>query len=164
MEPDIQSWLQNAGDQVHLNRERAITALEDAIDTQKLAQGSSMIATLQLGAIDMTKSSEWERRLGGLRITTVVVAKGLSDDQLQDAATQACLELLEDSEVRVRLAVGGLLKALAADAGTVVWQHTQDRILTSIQVNFVRCVFVFIQSFTRSLIIIIIPQTGSRQC
>lgn len=46
--------------------------------------------------------------------------------------------LLEDPEVRVRLAVGELLRALAvANGSTKIWDETHGLIMDSIRMNFV---------------------------
>lgn len=56
------------------------------------------------------------------------------------------MRLLEDPEVRVRLAVGQLLRSLAAKHGLTVLQSCQDTVLNSIHTHFVsgrrgRCFF-----------------------
>lgn len=47
------------------------------------------------------------------------------------------LRLLEDEEVRVRLATGQLLGALAAKKGPVVFKEARQRVLTSILEHYV---------------------------
>lgn len=53
------------------------------------------------------------------------------------SCTAACLALLEDPEVRVRLGVCSLLRALAARRGTL-WDDVRDRVLVSIDQHFDR--------------------------
>lgn len=54
-----------------------------------------------------------------------------------DLMVSECLRLLEDSEVRVRLAVGQLLRSLAAKHGVAIIRECQGKILTSINDHFV---------------------------
>lgn len=48
-----------------------------------------------------------------------------------------CLRLLEDDEVRVRLAVGQLLRALTVKHGISVYEQCRQAVLQSIFNNFV---------------------------
>lgn len=48
-----------------------------------------------------------------------------------------CMRLLEDNEVRVRLAVGQLLRSLAAKHGVTVIKQCQERVLASVNDHFV---------------------------
>lgn len=54
-----------------------------------------------------------------------------------DLMVSECMRLLEDGEVRVRLAVGQLLRSLAAKHGLSVLQACQDTVLNSIHTHFV---------------------------
>jgi hypothetical protein len=54
-----------------------------------------------------------------------------------DLMVAESLRLLEDPEVRVRLAVGQLLRSLAAAVGVAVLQACQDTVLNSIHTHFV---------------------------
>ena len=133
------SLLDGAGDPVHLNREKAFTALEHAIDSQNLKESADAIQALQQGVLTMKNSDQWEQRLGALRIAVILISKQAADPSFLDNALQMCSDLLEDVEVRVRLAVGELLRALSVEMSTLVWSRTSHRIITSIKSNFVRC-------------------------
>lgn len=52
--------------------------------------------------------------------------------------TATCQRLLEDPEVRVRWAVGELLRALCEQLGISVWEKVQACVLESITRNFDR--------------------------
>lgn len=54
-----------------------------------------------------------------------------------DLMVSECMRLLEDDEVRVRLAVGQLLRSLATKHGLSVLQTCQDTVLNSIHTHFV---------------------------
>lgn len=60
-----------------------------------------------------------------------------SSDAFPDQALQGCLRLLEDSEPRVRLAVGECLGLMAQQRGPSVWEVSKDTILTSIEGSWV---------------------------
>lgn len=134
---DVQRFLLGAGDPVHLNREKAITALENAFDNDGLNDSIDATEALQEGILTMIDSDQWEQRLGALRIAGVLVTKRAAQPAFLDILVQTCSDRLEDSEVRVRLAVGDVFRALSIEMGTVVWECTSDRILTSIRENFV---------------------------
>ena len=85
----------------------------------------------------MADSDQWEERLGSLRVAKVLVTKRAAQPAFSDILVQTCLDRLEDIEVRVRLAVGDLLRALSINMGTVVWERSSVRILSSIRENFV---------------------------
>jgi len=53
---------------------------------------------------------------------------------------EACLQLLEDEEPRVRVAVGETMGALARVQGPAVWLRAQPAVLASIRDNFVSAV------------------------
>ena len=131
------SILARAGDPVHLNREKAITSLEEALNSNDFKDSREPIEQLQNGVLTMATSDQWEQRLGAMRIAGVIISHHAADPAFLENAIQMCSDRLEDSEVRVRLAVGQVLKALSSEMGTVVWEKTSDRILTSIRENFV---------------------------
>ena len=87
---------------------------------------------------DMLTSERWESRLGGLKAATCLISTAPANAAFQAAMLQACSALLEDSEVRVRWAVGELLRALSETMGITVWDQMEERIISSIMENFVR--------------------------
>ena len=96
---------------------------------------------LQMESRDMLgQSEEWERRLGGLRLAKILVEKGGAKDKYMSCLLEDCMALLEDVEVRVRWAVGELLGELSRVQGVRVWDVTGERILESIERNYVRLV------------------------
>ncbi len=129
--------MSQAGDPVHLNREKAITSLEEAFISTDLKDSRDNVEQLQNGVLTMARSDQWEHRLGAMRISEVLISNHAADPAFLENAIQMCSDRLEDSEVRVRLAVGQVLKALSAEMGTAVWEKTSDRILSSIRENFV---------------------------
>jgi hypothetical protein len=134
---DVGSILAAAGDPVHLNREKAITSLEEALRIKELRYSRESIENLQNGVLTTASSDQWEQRLGAMRVAGVLISNHAADPAFLENAIQMCSDRLEDAEVRVRLAVGQVLKALSAEMGTVVWEKTSDRILSSIRENFV---------------------------
>ena len=134
---DVLQILNQAGDPVHLNREKAITALENAFENDNLSDSIDAMQALQEGILSMADSDQWEERLGSLRVAKVLVTKRAAQPAFSDILVQTCLDRLEDIEVRVRLAVGDLLRALSINMGTVVWERSSVRILSSIRENFV---------------------------
>lgn len=66
-----------------------------------------------------------------------LVASRAAGDDFDALAESEALRLLEDKEVRVRLAVGQLLRALAAAQGVEVMERCQRRLLDSINEHFV---------------------------
>jgi hypothetical protein len=134
---DVGSLLSQAGDPVHLNREKAIISLEEALTTNELKKSRETIEKLQDGVLTKARSDRWEQRLGAMRIAGVLISNHAADPAFLENAIEMCSDRLEDAEVRVRLAVGQVLKALSAEMGMVVWEKTSERILSSIRENFV---------------------------
>jgi hypothetical protein len=62
---------------------------------------------------------------------------GSSDSDFAHCMTATCLRLLEDPEVRVRLAVGHAMAALAQQEGLPAYQQCRQPLLDSIYHNFV---------------------------
>jgi hypothetical protein len=62
---------------------------------------------------------------------------GSSDSEFAHYMTATCLRLLEDPEVRVRLAVGHVMAALAQQEGLPAYQQCRQPLLDSINHNFV---------------------------
>lgn len=135
---DTASILADGGSVAHLTREKGFAQLEEAIQAGRLRpdEGSTLIE-LQNGALAMVTSAQWEQRLGGLRIGKVLTSHNVADGPFMENAIQACIDLLEDREVRVRWAVGDLLRALSERLGIHVWVRTEHAILGSIHKNFV---------------------------
>jgi hypothetical protein len=84
-------------------------------------------------------SPGWERRLGGLCAARAMVeARGAASEAFEDRLLERALAVLEDGEVRVRQAAGGLLAALAAAKGVGVLDAALGPLLDSIRRNFDR--------------------------
>lgn len=129
-------WLRVAGNRTHLQREKALSALESALKIG--SPGDAELQELRHGVFAMVKQEDaWEQRLGGFCIAKVLVQYTESAD-FTDQLIAACLSCLEDTEVRVRLAVGVCLGALAAKEGIRVWERCENHVLRSILVNFDR--------------------------
>lgn len=135
---DASALLAAAGAKAHLEREKAFVKLEAAMDDGAIGcDAPEALDAIQQGALAMLRSEEWEHRLGGLRVAKVLITKGAASETFQEDAIHGCVELLEDREVRVRWAVGELLRALTERRGIAVWEQTRGRILGSIERNFV---------------------------
>lgn len=65
-------------------------------------------------------------------------SNGASPQAFADQALPGCLQLLEDAEPRVRLAVGECLGIMAQQRGPSVWEASKDTIFTSIEGSWVR--------------------------
>lgn len=65
------------------------------------------------------------------------VTSSAGQEKEREEALQGCLLLLEDSEPRVREAVGDSLGLLAQKEGPRIWERARDPILTSIEQSWV---------------------------
>ncbi len=72
-----------------------------------------------------------------IALTAQVLIASLQLESFDVYMIAECLRLLEDSEVRVRLAVGTTLEALARKHGVSVFLQCRERVLHSIFSNFV---------------------------
>lgn len=146
----LQELVSHAGSRQHLEREKALRALDGMADHFEGKDESSVFAeVVRKGAENMFGSVEWEERLGGLKVSELLVRRGLVDDDFALKLCKVyCMDLLEDSEVRVRWAVGELLGELSkvcqssvSKGSTLhchVWELTGNTILKSIEKNYSR--------------------------
>jgi hypothetical protein len=142
---EITNLLHDASNRLHLTRERAIErfdrTLSNSVDGERkifaALKDKESISGLQNQLCDSVRSTNWEGRLGTLRVAAIWITKGNPDDWFLDRITRACDELLEDEEVRVRMAVGEVLRALSARRGICTWQAMGGRITSSIMANMV---------------------------
>lgn len=141
MSLDAESLLQTVGDHIHLKRERSLATFQQAIESNYFQSHPKCLQIVQMGVLSLVASDQWEKRLGGLKVAALLVTAGVGDEPFTDAMIQTCKNLLEDPEVRVRWAVGELLRALCEQHGTIVWEAVKKRILDSIRENFVGFVF-----------------------
>ncbi|PSC73633.1 ARM repeat-containing [Micractinium conductrix] len=126
-----------AGHRAHLERERALGHIEALLDAAAQSGDAAPLAVVCDGARSLVAAAEWEQRLGGLRLARAVLQREAQPAFAADMIA-TCQRLLEDSEVRVRWAVGELLRTLCEQLGIRVWEETRECILQSIQINFER--------------------------
>ncbi|KAL4425118.1 hypothetical protein ABPG77_008223 [Micractinium sp. CCAP 211/92] len=127
-----------AGHKQHLERERALGRIEEVLDAAASAGNADpLLAEAADGVRSLVASEEWEQRLGGLRLARVVLQRQVDDGFASDML-ETCQRLLEDDEVRVRWAVGELLRTLSERLGIQVWERMSDCVLASIHRNFDR--------------------------
>eukprot|EP00798_Chlamydomonas_sp_ICE-L_P032290 gene32290-16856_t len=129
---DVERILSGLGDQKHIERERVTRQLEETLKSIQSA-----------GFRELIKSEDtWEMRAGGLvgckALISHLRATGYGEDEFELHCQHACLQLLEDCEVRVRLAVGDCLQELARHRGASVYEACHETILLSINENFDR--------------------------
>lgn len=147
---EITNILQDASNRLHLTRERAIEYFDRSLSNSSGCPGGGeekilavlndkvSIGAFQTQLCDSVLSPNWEGRLGTLRLAAIWISKGNPDDSFLDLITNACDELLEDEEVRVRMAVGDVIRALSSRRGVGTWQALGDRITSSIVANMVK--------------------------
>ncbi|KAI8468417.1 MAG: armadillo-type protein [Monoraphidium minutum] len=118
----------------HLDRENALLAIEEA-----LKQGTADVPALAGGVQQLLLADAWESKLGGLLAAKLLLERAPGGAPGFDAAMQSeALRLLEDAEVRVRLAAGGALGALCAARGPPAFREARGRVLTSILEHYDR--------------------------
>ncbi|KAK9826799.1 hypothetical protein WJX81_002074 [Elliptochloris bilobata] len=115
-----------------LERERAGVKLKKALCHPARAADAPFWVELEDAAVLLTASDLWTRRLGGVTLATALVGSR-GDAAFADVATQLCVRLLEDSEPRVRLAVGKCMGALARARGMKAWNAVRGAVLGSIE-------------------------------
>ncbi|KAG2428503.1 hypothetical protein HXX76_011620 [Chlamydomonas incerta] len=126
------------GDAKHLQREKGLKALSAQL--QAVPADAEQAAVVKAAVLELLAGDTWERKLGGLMGGKAYVS--LADPALSEPFTErlrlAAMALLEDGEVRVRMAVGDVLKALALRGGVPVFQACAPQVLASISKNFDR--------------------------
>uniref|UniRef100_A0A061QRH4 Arm repeat-containing protein n=1 Tax=Tetraselmis sp. GSL018 TaxID=582737 RepID=A0A061QRH4_9CHLO len=125
------------GDQTHLGREKAVEKLRASLQSYGQDQALELTNALKPHLFELLSSEAWEKRLGGFKGSQVILEAG-SDQDLQELLLKHALRCLEDSEVRVRQAVGDLLGMLAKLEGTSLYEKVSKPILESIESSFDR--------------------------
>eukprot|EP00879_Flechtneria_rotunda_P017789 GHRR01018648.1.p1 GENE.GHRR01018648.1~~GHRR01018648.1.p1 ORF type:complete len:558 (+),score=195.68 GHRR01018648.1:134-1807(+) len=131
---DVTDCLLGLGADKHLDRERALRKFQQLIND---AGTSACLNDLAEGVKELLTSTTWEQKIGGLMGAKVMVEQ-CDIAGFDDLMIDECLRLLEDNEVRVRLAVGQLMRSLAAKLGVSVLQRCQETVLASIHNHFDR--------------------------
>eukprot|EP00882_Tetradesmus_deserticola_P017180 GHRQ01018389.1.p1 GENE.GHRQ01018389.1~~GHRQ01018389.1.p1 ORF type:complete len:201 (+),score=56.31 GHRQ01018389.1:339-941(+) len=121
----------------HLDRERALRKFQELISQ---AGTPAVQDVLVDGVKGLLASTTWEHKIGGLMAAKVLVDK-CDISGFDDLMVREALRLLEDGEVRVRLGVGQLLRALASKRGVAVMEACQETVLNSITNHFVSTVW-----------------------
>ncbi|GFR51160.1 hypothetical protein Agub_g13516, partial [Astrephomene gubernaculifera] len=132
--PSLDSIFELLGDPKHLQREKGLRALVAFL------QGLSGTedAAVESGISELLSQEPWEKKLGGLMGAKAYVSTCQPQESYLERLRLAAMGLLEDGEVRVRLAVGDCLQALARLQGVCVFEACLPAVLDSIRRNFDR--------------------------
>lgn len=133
----VQELVQGLGAHTHLQREKALEQLQALLLKNDSDSGGQFVEVFSPAVFGLTEADAWENRLGGFRGAKVLLEKHPLPE-LQDKLKAHCLRCLEDSEVRVRQAVGDCLGVLATQKGTALFEAVSESIVGSIQRNFDR--------------------------
>ena len=131
----ISEILEGASSRAHLEREKSLAALEKLLAS---AEADRVILEVERGVSRLVQDDAWEARLGGLKAAKILLSSGRASAACMDDLAETCICLLEDREVRVRWAVGEVIRALCEQRGTMVWQRVGPAVLKSIHENFDR--------------------------
>ncbi|KAG2450944.1 hypothetical protein HYH02_004216 [Chlamydomonas schloesseri] len=127
------------GDSKHLQREKGLKALSALLQAEPA--DAAQAAAVEAAVMELLAADSWERKLGGLMGGKAYVCLADYRDLSQpflEPLRGAAMGLLEDGEVRVRMAVGDVLKALAQRGGVPVFEACAPQVLGSISRNFDR--------------------------
>ncbi|GIL88514.1 hypothetical protein Vretifemale_16485, partial [Volvox reticuliferus] len=105
------------GDPKHLQREKGLHGLTDLL---KGGLGAEEQIAVEAGIMELLGQQSWEKKLGGLMAAKAYVDLAQPDEPLLERLRLAAMGLLEDGEVRVRMAVGDCLKSLTRRQGIAV--------------------------------------------
>ncbi|KXZ53009.1 hypothetical protein GPECTOR_8g378 [Gonium pectorale] len=133
--PPLEEVFALLGDPKHLQREKGLKAVTAALHA---AGAGAELPAVEAGVASLLSEATWERKLGGLMGAKAYVQLGGPSPAALERLRLAALALLEDGEVRVRMAVGELLKALAARLGLPLVEACLPAVLASIGNNFDR--------------------------
>ncbi|GLI70399.1 hypothetical protein VaNZ11_015182 [Volvox africanus] len=123
------------GDPKHLQREKGLHGLTEIL---KSGLGAEEQISVEAGIKGLLAQQPWEKKLGGLMGAMAYVDLAQPGGLLLEQLRQAAMGLLEDGEVRVRMAVGDCLKSLAKRQGISVVEASFPEVLRSISRNFDR--------------------------
>lgn len=135
---EIDALVSKLGHKTHLERTKALHSLQNSLKIKpQWTTDSDLLHRLKQGIKSMTSSDEHEKIIGGLLSSTLIIPFNCDDDFFH-SLIELCLKNLENTEVRVRIAVGECLGALSSKLGIIVYSQIGNHILNSIKTNFQR--------------------------
>ncbi|CAD7696000.1 unnamed protein product [Ostreobium quekettii] len=120
------------GARLHLDRVKAQEQLSRGLDTESWADDPKTQAALVEAVRKLMQSETPECRLGGLQAAGLLLPY-VAPSEFDDFVLSGCWDMLEDPEVRIRLAVGDCLGALVKKAGVSVYNRIGSVIVKSIR-------------------------------
>jgi len=139
-----QAALAGLRDVRHLERERAKLALDlvlksaGSLPDEECSEVLACVDAFVAEAMAADGGDEWATRLAGLTAGKSLLSARLRCESVELRLQRACMDMLEDDEVRVRVAVGDVLQALAQLRGGSVLAACMERVLLSIHENYDR--------------------------
>eukprot|EP00884_Botryococcus_braunii_P015994 jgi/Botrbrau1/3078/Bobra.0070s0065.1 len=115
-----------------LEREKATVELHRYLKLHAADKRQEVSEELETCISSLLPSEKWEERWAGLNVAKALL-QYWHDEHLRDYLLDRSKGLLDDTEVRVRLATGSVLEALAKDYGLDVWQELRETILGIIE-------------------------------
>lgn len=114
---DVKSTIQLLGNRLHVERTKAQVRLRRGLEDGGWASDTASMSLILAGTEQLLVSDVMEERLGGLMACPIFLSY---NESLAEFVTGRCQQYLEDPEVRVRMAVGDTLGALAQQYGVKV--------------------------------------------
>lgn len=122
-------------DKQHLTRQRALRQI--AAELKKSPSAESVSDLCAANKVLWSETSEWESLQSAFLLAAAILPYQPPSEWV-DLLIPQCHEHLQNSEVRVRLAVADLLKALAAARGIAIYEEFREQLLSMIVDNFER--------------------------
>eukprot|EP00743_Colponemidia_sp_Colp-15_P008658 GILK01009422.1.p1 GENE.GILK01009422.1~~GILK01009422.1.p1 ORF type:complete len:693 (+),score=78.57 GILK01009422.1:26-2080(+) len=131
---NILALLRDLNDTQHLKRERALLQLQSLFEQHRshFCEDEFKVIWEEVEGDILQKvgSSAWEHRFAGLQIAKIVI-RSVDRKEYRIELLKAASNLITDPEHRVRLALGGVLEALAERDGVSVYERIEAQLLAS---------------------------------
>eukprot|EP00742_Colponemidia_sp_Colp-10_P009646 GILJ01010538.1.p1 GENE.GILJ01010538.1~~GILJ01010538.1.p1 ORF type:complete len:683 (-),score=79.23 GILJ01010538.1:72-2120(-) len=136
---NILALLHDLSDTQHLKRERALLHLQSLFEKHRSHFSDDDFNViwddLEGDILKKLGSSSWEHRFAGLQVAKTVI-RSVDRKEYRNELLKAASNLITDPEHRVRLALGGVLEALAERDGVSVYDCIQTPLLSSMERPF----------------------------
>eukprot|EP00954_Amorphochlora_amoebiformis_P020109 1336982-Amorphochlora_amoeboformis.AAC.1 len=121
-----------------IRRQKGVRELKKRIDAKDISSQEVQVLASKLTSLLDSDESSWQVKHGVFLAAEGLLKIHMLGNKERKSVMKAALENLEHKEYRVRLVIGSVLQALAAEDGISVYNNCKEVILKSIDKNFTR--------------------------
>ncbi|KAG6555724.1 hypothetical protein Mapa_002962 [Marchantia paleacea] len=132
---ELEEAIEKLKDKKQLVRDSGVAALQSILSNSEISDKQKVLEAAVVQVKELIASDVWERRHGGFCAAKVLLPFFPADGTFPKELEELTLQYLEDGEVRVRMAVGECLYALAQHQGSALYTRVKDHVCKIIEDN-----------------------------